>query len=406
MQTQMYNMAEYISGNERLGRYRHYRAVMLLWSTILAFTILLCRPLSEAMASNNVANNIEKAPAAVAPVAQPPLFSTGYNDPMTTYETRQIVLRLPWGDENGKLPYGRTDLGGLEDNVPQHLVWAGKGFLWLLYNNAGVIFVVDTSRRHISSAIDIKAALPPSWQSTIVYSYAVARDPRGGMAAIIGGMPAGSTGFSYMLVRFDVAGNPTGAIPLNQVPIDGNVPEHLAIAEDGSHWIQSGGRLWVMDGNGDLIANMHKTQGVLLSSGIFIAQGDPFRLLNSNGKIIEKIPEQTNNTLDRLIVAGPHNLVLSNRNNGPLGQDWAGQVQLIAIGHVSIKPPRLQWLDIIHLPTLQLLPRDSGEYADGSPIKSYFPLNGITFNDNGDILMLEITPAELLIHQVTIAFFK
>lgn len=321
---------------------------------------------------------------------------------MTGYSPSQPLVSVPWGDDPGQLPYVRTDMGGLGDDFPTRLVAGRGGLLWLGYGNSGALWLLDTAAGRIGR-LDWAAALPSDWRGGVLYSYGIANDPRGGLALLAGGRDAGSSGFAYRIVRYDAQGRPAPGASLDRVVFGTDGPEHLAIDVAGRGWLQSGaGTLWIIAPDGEPLAHLPGTTGVLLSSGRFLTNTDPPRLLDEHGRPVAEFPPcaELDQENGELLAAGPDGLILVE-----LVEQWyegrkdPEDVDYL-IARVDAEQQQITTLHRFRLPILRLQPDANGVLQDGSRISIWFPPAGMAFTDNGDLLLLEITPRHLQLYRI------
>lgn len=319
---------------------------------------------------------------------------------MNVYAQPQALFALPWGEGHSQLPYGRTDLGGIEDDCPTDLAVAGDGLLWLRYGQSGSVWMLEPVRRG-AAGLDLQALLPEAWRGGPSYGFAMGRDPTGGMALIAGARAAGELRFSYRLLLLDPRGRPRGDRSLDSAYFDADVPERLAVDAGGRFWVQAGKTLWIIGADGEPVEQRADTGGLLLDSGRFLAdgeaEGEPMRLLDAAGSLVSELPRPSQAVGGRMLAAGPSGLVL-------IEQSSAGNDDPVEIGYlIASVDPRGTALAIRHhflLPALRLRPDAHGDLSDGSPILSWFPPGCMAFADNGDLLLVRITLKEFLLARI------
>ncbi len=309
---------------------------------------------------------------------------------MTGYAQPQPLLALPWGRAPAHLPYGRSDLGGLEDDVPTALVAAGAGTLWLRYGQSGAVWLVDPARHRVAP-VDLAAALPDGLRKAPIWCFAMAHDGADAMALLVGARAAGELRFSFRLLRFDPYGRPRDGGAPAPLYFGAEVPERLAVDAAGRCWVQAGKTLWIIARDGAPVTQLAATVGVLLDSGRFLTDSEPPRLLDPAGAPLGELARPMAAAGGRLLAAGPDDLVLFEQSAA--GAEAPAQIGYL-IARVGMPGSAPAILHRFQLPALRLRPDARGELVDGSPIRSWFPPGGMTFADNGDLLLSRITPEQ------------
>ena len=223
------------------------------------------------------------------------------------------------------------------------------------------------------------------------WASAIARTHYGEIAALVG-YRTESSRQAYFRVGFYGLSDPAPSRAVNLIGASG-APETVAVMSNGSIWVSGGSSTSVFDPVGKLTAVVTGS-GLALSGGFYLTGGATPALYDSAGRHAGQIGLAGGATQIRLLAAGPDGAILACGNQQVLPRDWRNRVEFIDVYRFDNGRRDLTLNDRVPVPAEVLQRSRDGVIRDGTPIHSYFPLEGADFDENGSIVLTELTSAE------------
>jgi len=280
------------------------------------------------------------------------------------------VLRIPW---SAALPYERTDTGGAEDNVPHVLHRNGDGGFWIAYTWGRPLLLVDSSGDIEESDLEEAFAIV-GVEIPLTYAFGIATAADESTAVLVGGRSRQEGAFCWAIARYSSEGELLDAVQLPSDCFGNDSPAGLSIGPHGAAWIAGFETAWVFENGGSrFLREAAEGPGKVLPSGRHISDRDLSRSVGPGARIVDTDDE---------------NRFLAIR------EEHAVEVYL---GRDRGRAFDLDVTRVASLPLLEL--RDTPQ--DGAGLSSWFPPEGIAFDDDGGVVAMEVTAESLVIRRLS-----